>query len=805
MDGYSVKDAALVLGIPERRVWELVARGVLASSREGPDGIRVFLQPRTPPVDPASEPRIYRADEPDPQQPRTNGNGGSHEMSPFRELLTEFRSLTERYGQALLALGEARGEVAALRSRVELLEARMDLRLPGTRPASTVAWEIPGYRAEERPQPSTQPLPQPEPMTEAPPAEEHEGGLPELVGAAEEPVAETVTPEHEEVTPAEPSPSRQRRVESRRRKLKGGRSALVGIAEALARAEDPTLSELPGADEAGEAMAALQRDVEASRADVAEEEPTVAEVEAETAWVEAELAEAEQQAPAEAGMEEAELFATFAMPAVSVPVADAESETSSESVPAESAEALAAVSFEAAEEQLETEAEPAEFAEPEPVPQPEVVAPVEAEIEAPAAEAEQLIAEEAIEPAAEAFAEYVEPEPMPQPDAVEPEASAPSEIPKPPEQPHELVAAPGSPYSTEVVEPDWFADGDFTWLEAAQAEAAQQAEATEPRAEPEAEPDVTVAEGEPEPAAALAHEPEPMMAAGEPAIAFEPTARDELRAEEEARAAIQDAFEEPTTDRDMTETSVAFEQPPEPERVEAPEPAEEAIQEAFSEPPVDVDSAAQADSPSQVDAEPQPDEEPAFPAEVDQPSFQVEEASVQEEAPTADEPSFQAQEPPPMEADAVAAPETEPEPTTPPTTEAAAPSGEEELMWLGDEFEEASLEVAAKGWRSADAPIAQAPEAAVLELSDSELSQLAEDEGWDVAEVEAIRSLLGRATPHVAPGAEVAAIQPEAPAMPPASATRRHSMSSMSDPRWLKGRRGPAATAYRRLRRLFPG
>ena len=28
MDGYSVKDAAVVLGIPERRVWELLARGL---------------------------------------------------------------------------------------------------------------------------------------------------------------------------------------------------------------------------------------------------------------------------------------------------------------------------------------------------------------------------------------------------------------------------------------------------------------------------------------------------------------------------------------------------------------------------------------------------------------------------------------------------------------------------------------------------------------------------------------------------------------------------------------------------------
>ena len=46
MDGYSVKDAAVVLGIPERRVWELLARGVLAGAPEGPDGMIVYLQAR---------------------------------------------------------------------------------------------------------------------------------------------------------------------------------------------------------------------------------------------------------------------------------------------------------------------------------------------------------------------------------------------------------------------------------------------------------------------------------------------------------------------------------------------------------------------------------------------------------------------------------------------------------------------------------------------------------------------------------------------------------------------------------------
>jgi hypothetical protein len=168
-----------------------------------------------------------------------------------------------------------------------------------------------------------------------------------------------------------------------------------------------------------------------------------------------------------------------------------------------------------------------------------------------------------------------------------------------------------------------------------------------------------------------------------------------------------------------------------------------------------------------------------------------------------------------------------------------AQAGEEELMWLGDEFEEAGLEIATQGWRSADAS-RQPTDPPVLELSDAELSQLAEDEGWDTAEVEAIRSLLGRPTSSppdqvqaeptmsqpMTPGPEDTQISSaEATAMdlpesetpsaappsegpsstPPSARAVRHSMSSMGDPQWLQGRRGPAATAYRRLRRLFPG
>src|SRR5918992_2517069 len=147
MNGFSVTEAASVLGVPTERVWELLARGVLVGEPEGETGMRVFLQPRPAPAPvtaiPADDPSAGRS------------NGPERELSPFRELLTEFRSLTERYGQALLALGEARGEVAGLRSRVDMLEARVDLRLPSSSTPSTsswsTAWPIPTERVVEPP------------------------------------------------------------------------------------------------------------------------------------------------------------------------------------------------------------------------------------------------------------------------------------------------------------------------------------------------------------------------------------------------------------------------------------------------------------------------------------------------------------------------------------------------------------------------------------------------------------------------------------------------------------------------------
>lgn len=96
MEGYSVTEAASVLGVPTERVWELLARGVLSGTPEGETGMRVFLQPRPAPA-------------PVGEAPRSNGHRDASstevEASPFLELLTEFRNLTERYGQALLALG----------------------------------------------------------------------------------------------------------------------------------------------------------------------------------------------------------------------------------------------------------------------------------------------------------------------------------------------------------------------------------------------------------------------------------------------------------------------------------------------------------------------------------------------------------------------------------------------------------------------------------------------------------------------------------------------------------------------------
>jgi hypothetical protein len=219
MEGYSVTEAASVLGVPTERVWELLARGVLVGKAEGESGMRVFLQPRAP-----SAPSRMEMPPPAAQPEREP----ERELSPFRELLTEFRNLTERYGQALLALGEARGEVASLRSRVDLLEARMDLRLPmaAAVAGSPSGWEVPAPPVIERP-PARPPDRDDAFATDRRDAEpSHEAGSLDI---------ETAQAPPEETDEAA----------ERHRRRRGSHRATDRFAEALARAEDPTVPELP--------------------------------------------------------------------------------------------------------------------------------------------------------------------------------------------------------------------------------------------------------------------------------------------------------------------------------------------------------------------------------------------------------------------------------------------------------------------------------------------------------------------------------------------------------------------------------
>ncbi len=303
MDSYSVNEAAAVLGIPEGRVWELLARGVLAGSTEVGSDMRVVLRGATLPD--AAKPPAPNGFRNDTNGGGGNGeNGGGHgELTPFRELLTEFRNLTERYGQALLALGESRGEVAALRGRVDLLEARIEHRLPWTEAPPA------GWNAEALPEPeaadpedadpgvvddlsSMDALP-PDDVLDAAPDEPttemalEEDAMTDPVRADDE-VANLVDAEDEAFAVDEPltegtptggaaddvlggEQARPHRSSSRSR----SREAVSGFAEALARAEDPTTAEvgdgeepLPGADDIADAIAAYRDEVAADTAPV---------------------------------------------------------------------------------------------------------------------------------------------------------------------------------------------------------------------------------------------------------------------------------------------------------------------------------------------------------------------------------------------------------------------------------------------------------------------------------------------------------------------------------------------------------
>ena len=310
MDGYTVDEAAEVLGIPGTRVWELITSGVLAASSEGRSGMRVFLQPRTT----------------TDMESVGSGEPRGSEATPFRELLTEFRNLTERYGQALLALGEARGEVASLRGRVELLEARMDVRHAPARIAPVGSWpsaetlvhdedeasldEIAGLAppaAEQeigRDDASPEEVFAAEVSAEESPAAEQGIGL-EEVSAAESPAAEQFL-EIEAETPrvdggvgadslAVPPPEETNGHARRRGRSRAAHPNLADIPAALARAEDPTAPEVRPAHADGAAVAEPEEMAPSAAAEPEEQAPAAV---AEPDEIVVAAAEPEEMAPA---------------------------------------------------------------------------------------------------------------------------------------------------------------------------------------------------------------------------------------------------------------------------------------------------------------------------------------------------------------------------------------------------------------------------------------------------------------------------------------------------------------------------
>lgn len=289
MDSYSVNEAAAVLGIPEGRVWELLARGVLAGSTEVGGDMRVVLRGATlPDAGKLAVPNGVRHEE--------NGghgdNGGHADLTPFRELLTEFRNLTERYGQALLALGESRGEVAALRGRVDLLEARIDRRSPWAE--ATPA----GWTAEALPEPEPAQADEADPVpagdhvegddltsVDSLPPEDMVDATPDELAAeaqlTDEPAAEALSTDEPvtDVPFSDEAPSDESAAEEakphRTSERSRSREAVSAFAEALARAEDPTTAEvgdgeepLPGAEDIADAIAAYRDEVAADAAPV---------------------------------------------------------------------------------------------------------------------------------------------------------------------------------------------------------------------------------------------------------------------------------------------------------------------------------------------------------------------------------------------------------------------------------------------------------------------------------------------------------------------------------------------------------
>ncbi len=709
MDGYSIKEAAELLGVPRRRVRELIASGVLLGITDRSGASRVHLKP------PGDAPAVST----DAAHESTAG-GATEEASPFRELLNEFRNLTERYGQALLALGEARGETAALRSRLDQLETHVDLRLPGPS-ATSVDWHAPVG------------------ATPAQPVEQ-------------EPV-EATPDEHE----AEEPPRRR-----------GRRHAFSEFAEALARAEDPNAADLPEPVEAS--AAASLPDLELPQPEPAamgvEHEP--AEAPAEPAVPPVEMSEETMES--EPDREPEAQFEAQAADAGAAAVEAEEVSFEAEEVlfgePATGGETEAEAEQEALDQESQVVGERAEASAVEGEgPQPELELSAEAdteqEIQAQAADLED---QEVVPVEAAAFA--AEPEPAGAPEIASipvDESPAPIEEPAPPIEepappiPSEPTILAEGPYSADLEEPDWIDEGEYTWLDAADVEAM-------PAQEAEAE-------------AASAN-----LTADDASAA---SVASEGGADEGPSPATEGATETPAVEANEGEVELMWLGA---EREDGDRYAAELEVASFGQPPSHVDVAAERIASGMVDR----------------------------------------------------------------TADVATPS------------EPASDDAPSDGAASDGAP-------------SNELSRIAQDQGWDESEVEAIRSLLGGTpigdtAPVVAPALDEQPVaqeeRPPEPSSPPtwprqdrvtrltlpgardlddALAALRHGaideptsgatasdasahdttarseadatepgeprvedlpsgveQGSEGEPEWLRGRRDPAARAYRRLRRIFP-
>ncbi|MEA2652314.1 MAG: hypothetical protein QOI85_2035 [Chloroflexota bacterium] len=742
MEGYSVTEAASVLGVPTERVWELLARGILSGVADGETGMRVFLQPR--PAPPAvDEPR------------RSNGHGDARgaetEASPFRELLTEFRGLTERYGQALLALGEARGEVASLRSRVDVLEARMDLRLPFASPMTAEStWaETSGPATEPKRRASDRPA--------VPPAEERVHAQ----GSEAEPVVDD-----------EPDADRSARRKRSRTHFSDE------FADALARAEDPSPAVLPDAAEIDAHFATPHHDRDES----------AVEAEAADAVLPRELPPAESIAVMEPEPE----LVQRPEPVDAVPIerhGEPERATLAEFVPEPAAEAEPAPEVAA-----EPEPEAAIVAAPEPEPEPALELAPELEL---ATEPEPEQPSEVV-PEPELAAEP-EPEREPEP-AVElvrePEAEAERE-PEPAVEPAPEPELAAEPEPEPAVEP--------APEPAAEAQPQVAAEsAPEPALAPEQQP--APWEPEPQPTPEELEAPEPEVGVEAPELEVEHEAEERTAPEELASS-------EPEPARDTIEEQESpLQSPPELEPSPAatetePSPAAAVAAELASEPSWDQERytsrieepdwwtpeesvwAKPAGSPEPIPAETVPEvPKPAPPdAGAPAPPLPVAGTSGEVEAEAeADSADLEADVPSRVQIDEPAV-SNEPD------------RGEETVLWFGrrpepteaagwpSEDAAGEMEVAStgrRGWVSSEEASTGLPGASELDDALHAFDSLGGERGAAAAE-----SNDAQVEDEPQPART-------APAMWAAPGTRPTQAGEL---------RSPASRAYRRLRRIFPG